>query len=342
MGLNTTNKKGEEYKKYSSDVRKRTTLQGWNRLSDFQLCNYTSYRYDVEDISKDLWVYANRAESIGKSKYAIGFEIEKTHILSKCGQLVGQYDVGSPLELHNNELIKGTETDSSCGVEMVTNALPLVPKSRWRNKIVNAFYDVSNVLDSPTTSNCGGHIHVSVHDVDSNTLKKWLRITTPLLMSLYKKRLQNYYCGSDLLMMDNLVPLNAQSWRGLHTKFNMVTLHTNTVEFRIPSAVTSTQQLINRYDLMFLVVDYAVKMKGEFDTGLFNEFLRKARPIIKKMYAQSPTKVTECMKYARRFSKFMESDGRLCHSSLRDFVGTRTDGYIGGSGIRSNSYRYDD
>ena len=328
MGLNKLNKKGEEYKNYEgtrSQIRQRLTLQRWNGLQDARFVNHTGYQYDVEDLPQDLWQYVNHSQTIAASKYAVGFEIEKNTMIAKDGTEVGRFDVGCNHELHNNVIIKGTETDSSCGVEMVTNCLPLLPPSRWRNKIIDAFYDVSNVLDSPADTRCGGHIHVSVHGVNTDTLKKWLRTTTPLMMSLFKKRLQNFYCAGDLLMMDESCYDSQviQSWHGLARKFNMVTKHSNTCEFRLPSGVKSTQQLIRRYDLIFLVVDYAVKMRGQFDKGLFNELLRKAKPILMRMYGRDKNKVKEVMMYARRFFEFMQSNGRRCHASLREYLGER-------------------
>ena len=59
------------------------------------------------------------------SKFTIGYEIEKTRLHRTC---VKEYN-----------LFKGFEQDRSCGFEAVTNILPLLPPSQWRNKIFNQY-----------------------------------------------------------------------------------------------------------------------------------------------------------------------------------------------------------
>ena len=70
------------------------------------------------------------------SNYCIGFEVEKS-----------TFHRGAVKEY---ALFCGFETDSSCGYEAVTNVLPLVPPSYWRNKVFSMFVEAKQILDDFT------------------------------------------------------------------------------------------------------------------------------------------------------------------------------------------------
>ena len=93
------------------------------------------------------------------AKYGIGFEIEKNRLSRGA---VREYP-----------LFCGFERDSSCGYEAVTNILPLVGASPWRNKVYSMFVEAERIIDdrwSPSNGTCGGHMSVSVVGMSGDEL----------------------------------------------------------------------------------------------------------------------------------------------------------------------------
>jgi len=134
------------------------------------------------------------------SKFTIGYEIEKTRLHRTC---VKEYN-----------LLKGFERDSSCGFEAVTNILPLLPPSQWRNKVFNMFHEAKKVINdeySPSNNKCGGHISIAVEGMSGAELIKRLRRFSGLVMAMYQRRLRNGYCNYNMRMLET-APTNNQ-WR---------------------------------------------------------------------------------------------------------------------------------
>ena len=91
------------------------------------------------------------------------------------------------------------ETDGSCGVEAITNVLPLIGKSVWRNKIFNMFSEAKNVIDdqfSPSDLECGGHINLAVKGVSGEELADAIRPFSGIIYALYRFRLRRTWCQS--------------------------------------------------------------------------------------------------------------------------------------------------
>ena len=106
-------------------------------------------------------------DSGNQSRFTIGFEIEKNRFHRNA---VREYP-----------LLAGFENDSSCGVEGVTNILPLVAPSVWRNKVFNMFTEAEKIIDdrfSPSNSDCGGHTTIRVEGMTSDELMKRMRKLT--------------------------------------------------------------------------------------------------------------------------------------------------------------------
>ena len=94
-----------------------------------------------------------------KYKFSVGIEVEKNYFINEYGEearergeYVGEYD-----------LFAGFETDSSCGVEAITNILPLEGvRSKRRQDIFSMFELAEDVINSPCDTRCGGHMTISV------------------------------------------------------------------------------------------------------------------------------------------------------------------------------------
>ena len=113
------------------------------------------------------------------AKYGIGFEIEKTSFARNAVQ--------------NLPLFSGYERDGSCGYEAITNILPLLPASEWRNKVYSMFHQAERILDdqwSPSDTRCGGHITLSCEGMTGHELMLHMRPYMGIILSLYRKRLR--------------------------------------------------------------------------------------------------------------------------------------------------------
>ena len=218
-----------------------------------------------------------------KTTMGIGFEIEKLE---------------SPNEYQEFPLFKGYETDSSLEdspnadrpVEAITNILPLVPNSNLKNKVMDMMVEASEVLDLPIDRVCGGHITLSAKGYSGAELKYALRPFSGLIYAIYKGRLRNNYSNCDIF-------LNRTSRVGRGALY----AKSECAEFRLPSAVPSTNAMQRRYSLFFELMDFAVNKPS----ARFSSFLEKCRPILMRMYSSDTEKVNGVMHLAREFQAFI-------------------------------------
>ena len=281
--------------------------------------SYGATEIDVKNIKTKV---TNVGSGIAnyRSNYTIGFEIEKS-----------SFGRGSQKEY---ALFKGFERDGSCGVEAITNILPLLPASQWRNKIFDMIFKAKGILDdatSPSNFECGGHISIKVKDVDSSELYKNIRLNSAILMSLFRKRLKNKYCRHNLRMdvrfngNRSFNGGNDEDYgrlryyldeNGWHNKYQFC-LHKRSeglVEFRVPSRITSYKQMFRRYELMYHIVDFTITKPN----GRFSTLLKRVEPTLISMYEGDRAKVDMIMSLAKDFYKFIK-DGRISNS-IREFL----------------------
>ena len=98
------------------------------------------------------------------SRFTIGMDIEKNQLSRGA---VREY-----------ELLCGFERDGSCGYEAVTNILPLLPASVWRNKVYDMMHKAQRIIEdtySPSDKRCGGHISLGVEGIDGAELMNLVR-----------------------------------------------------------------------------------------------------------------------------------------------------------------------
>lgn len=169
------------------------------------------------------------------SKYTIGFEIERN---SLCGSIDDEGDDCE--EIDGCELVAGVETDSSCGVEVVSNILPL--SSGKKEEVFNAIDECSDWLDNDVEAgrDCGGHITIAGEGLDREVLTPYLAIW----FSLFRYRLKNTYCRENVDGKQGNTKYSPLNWKG-----------GNMYELRIPSAVKSSNSLKFRYSLALSMVE---------------------------------------------------------------------------------------
>ena len=270
---------GINYNKTNESTRSRRV--GWH--SSPYARDFTQVtRRDVAGLSRKYYheLYDGKYY---KTTMGIGFEVEKLQ---------------SPNEYQEFPLFKGYETDSSLEnspnadrpVEAITNILPLVPNSNLKNKVMDMMVEASEVLDLPIDRVCGGHITLSAKGYTGVELKAALRPFSGLIYAVYKGRLRNSYANADIFLNRT-----NRSTRGvLYAK-------SECAEFRLPSAVPSTNAMQRRYSLFFELMDFAVNKP----TARLSSFLEKCRPILMRMYSHNHDKVEEVMQLARGFQVFI-------------------------------------
>jgi hypothetical protein len=170
-----------------------------------------------------------RTDVAGLNKFTIGFEVEKTSVNGRrgCGQAV-----------ETQPLFSHWETDSSCGVEGVTNIYNLGDFDTFQAHVV-----ASDYVDEQTTYDCGGHTNVAFKEDDicdyQIELSDISKFVGPIY-SMYKKRLRNTYSS-----------YNKKLRAGNHERYGAVVMKDNPrrVEFRLPSRINNKQQLLRRFKL---------------------------------------------------------------------------------------------
>ena len=217
------------------------------------------------------------------SRFTIGFEIEKNRFHRNA---VMEYP-----------LLAGFEEDSSCGTtsgrrgfEAVTNILPLVGPSTWRNKVFNMFTQAEKIIDdrySPSNTRCGGHMTIRVEGMTSDELMKRMRKFSGLFYAMFRYRLKNSYCSRNVIMRSSEEgreisnPRDAVGGFSHGEKYSVVNQKRNgLIEYRLPSRITSVKQLMRRYEIMYQMVNFAVNKPN----SSFNSFLKACRPTLRMMY----------------------------------------------------------
>lgn len=271
------------------DVRYCDDLEDWVH-EDY--CHYNpradEYVYYERNIEEDnigvICRYHESPEAIDlnncSSPYSIGFEIEKVHILGceEEGDCIGEY-----------ELFKGFELDSSCGVEAITNILPL-SSNRWCRDYVFSLIDAAEeVINEETDSGCGGHINVSVRGYKPLDVFDKIRTSMGLFYALYRYRLNNLFCSC-----------NKELYNNRNTKYSPLFLKDSHVEIRLPGAVKNTKQLKLRYLLTAEIMEHC------FEThDTFSKLLEKVNYILMDMYDEDEDKVKEIKILAKHFWRYL-------------------------------------
>lgn len=256
------------------------------------------YYYDEDEMpSKDddehICTYHESPEaefilSSHSSEMRIGFEIEKTAFTNFDGFLAnnrGDY-VGS------HDLFKGYETDSSCGVEAITNILPLnSPRSEGRNEVFELFDDAKSIINSSWNRKCGGHICISVYGMGGYDILNKVRGNMAILYSMYRYRLNKEHCSG-----------NKKLVREHNTKYSPVNVKDFGIEIRIPSAVKNVRQLKLRYDLMYKIMHHSIRTRQSYD-----KLLEKIDYILMRMY-KDREKVDYIKRLSYDFRKYLLND----------------------------------
>ena len=234
------------------------------------------------------------------AKYGIGFEVEKASFARNAMKAL--------------PLFAGYERDSSCGYEAVTNILPLLPASEWRNKVYSMFHQAERILDdqwSPSNQRCGGHITLSCDGMNGGELMEHIRPYCGILLSLYRRRLKNSYCARNPNL--RLAHEVDTAYRGIASKYNVAKVMSHGIEFRLPSRVRSVNDMKRRYELMYVLVDCA-RQSFEGNAPTWAKAMSRIKPIISLMY-RDEAKEQKILSLAKDMQKFINT-GKMEFSVL--------------------------
>lgn len=285
-----------------------------NNGLNYRAMDKTPFEYDMTHLPHNERHLTTQVTEEGEieSRFTIGFEVEKN---SFHRDAIKEY----PLFSH-------FETDGSCGVEGVSNILPLIGKSVWRNKVLNMFSEAKHILEdefSPSNIDCGGHINLAVKGMSGGHLADAIRPFSGIIYALYRFRLKRSWCRANIFM-----DVDYGDWEGVsdHSKYQVCRIEHNRIEFRLPSRVKSVSDLNLRYRLMYEIVNYAVNKPNGTHRGL----LSKLKPILMMMYNNDSVKVSALMDLSKEFRKmlmtrkinhavqpFIDQYGRLSHLYTR-------------------------
>lgn len=210
-----------------------------------------------------------------KYKFSVGIEVEKDHFINEYGEIAN--DRGDYVGEYT--LFSGFETDSSCGVEAITNILPLEGvRSERRHDIFSMFKEAKDIINSPHNNRCGGHMTISV-ETKGKKLSKYdimdkLKHNLSIIYALYPARLSASHCCENKKIL----------WQS-NQKYSPVYLKHNRVEIRLFSAIKNVEQLKNRYDLLFKILYYTFEKPVSFSV-----LLKKVTPNLKRLYRNHPNK----------------------------------------------------
>ena len=206
------------------------TPKGAGVLNDYH-CSPTPTKVNERIESKGWW---------------LGFEVEKNSMSDDYDDDIYK-DVGD--DVVESDFFSGWETDSSCGVEGISNIYNLTDTETFISHVDSAPY-----LNEPVNKNCGGHISVSyvpenynystnlivtdnadIKQVDTALLSSYVG----LIYAMFPRRLERSYCNS-----------NKKLKRNAGVKYQPIRDAGGGVEIRLFSAVKSAQTLKNRFKFL--------------------------------------------------------------------------------------------
>lgn len=304
----------DEIKYEKTNDSSRASLCGYHHSPSPREMHKGAKSHDVQGLKKRDLDNLLTIDGDYTSRFTIGIEIEKSRFYRRVYE-----------ELN---LIKGYEEDGSCGYEAITNILPLLPASIWRQKVFNMVHEAKYIIEdrySPSNSDCGGHITIACNGMDSTELHQRLRKHAGILYAMFQRRLKNSYCRHNMRMLKTEVTGNR--WRparelagvdyqgDFHHKYQVCLDKGNgLVEFRLPSRFTSVKQTMRRYELMYILMDVAVNKPRTSHESM----MKRVKPILMSMYERNEEKVAYVMSQAKHYRDFI-LNGSI-HEDISEFT----------------------
>ena len=177
----------------------------------------------------------------GKSKYKIGYEIEKEdeEVLESINIKDFEQETGGVWRKERDGSL-----NNDTGYELISptfefNIDKIFEHIEGNNTLVNH-------INAEISTQCGGHIHLSEKDLSGQQLFDKIKGYTPLFHALYYGRVDKTYC-------------KGKSNRDLeydNEKYQAIKIHSDRVEFRIISAVPNVKTLKWRSKLLMMILQH--------------------------------------------------------------------------------------
>jgi hypothetical protein len=175
----------------------------------------------------------------GKSKYKIGYEIEKEDRCVRNSIDIDDFEYSTD-DLWRKE--KDGSLDDESGYELIS------PTFEFNIDKIFEHIESNNTLvehiNAKYSTSCGGHIHLSEDGLTGEQLFDKIKGYTPLFYALYYGRVDRNYAkgkSNEDLKNDN-------------EKYQAIKIHSNRVEFRIISAVPNVKTLKWRSKLLMMML----------------------------------------------------------------------------------------
>lgn len=261
-------------------------------LADIEEYGDRDYAYYDED--NDEWNSENKEEYVrgyhngsyktlsfdGKSKYSIGYEIEKEDETVRNSICIEDFEQETNY-LWRKE--RDGSLDSDSGYELISPTFELNIDKIFEHIEGNP-YLVSHI-NAEHGYSCGGHIHLSEKGLDGNQLFNKIKGYTPLFYALYYGRVNKSYCKGK----------KNEDLQSENEKYQAIKIHHDRVEFRIISAVPNVQTLKWRTKLLMMILqhptDNIIKAYYNVDT--------KFTKLLKQVYSDE-----KLVEVKERFIKF--------------------------------------
>ena len=228
----------------------------------------------------------------GGSGWLVGFEVEKNR--------VGDADSAGD-RIDSTPLFAYWETDGSCGIEGVTNAYDPIhePTKRVFNEHLQ---ESAHLIDVPCDNRCGGHINISCQNMAPRDMLQSFRKYAPLWYAVYRNRLTNHFCAQ----YDKKIEHGMEKYSPVITK-------SFGIELRLPSRVTSADQLARRFEWTGLTCS------AMQDETSFNAYVKSCRHnLLNGAYGGDRPKYAKVLRLARKFRVWM-LDG-IAHADIQEWV----------------------
>jgi predicted Fe-Mo cluster-binding NifX family protein len=200
-------------------------------VDDAFYCDSTEAWYEYEDSIKERnglkgYHQSEIKDKSNNSEYKIGFEIEKEDdYFSDFSKL---RDFGFDAERD------GSLNDE--GFEIISPIYDLMNMDSFNSDMNN----IKSYIDAEYSSNCGGHINVSIIGKEAAEIFELIKGYLPLLYAMYPNRIENRFCKAKKVNEFN----DSERYEAINfTKGHIL-------EFRIFSAVKNVNNLRFRYKLI--------------------------------------------------------------------------------------------
>lgn len=175
-----------------------------------------------------------------KSKYKIGYEIEKEDENVRNSIDIEDFENETD-ELWRKE--KDGSLDDESGYELISPTFEFDIDKIFEH--IESNHQLVAHIEADTSTNCGGHIHLSENGLSGNELFEKVKGYTPLFYALYYGRVNKTYCKGK----------NNSDLENENEKYQAIKIHHDRVEFRIISAVPNIKTLKWRTKLLRMILE---------------------------------------------------------------------------------------